>query len=549
MIAIGFKFLAGRYHATPWERHVNEGAVEWPPAPWRILRALVAAWKRTLPELSQQQVEPIVRALAVPPEFWLPPATTGHTRHYMPWFKKGPGDRTLVFDTFVVVGRDTPVVAVWPDVVLDDPQLKTLNKLLSQLNTLGRGESWCQAELLPQPPSEGYRCSRPLDGAERPQPGYEIVRLLCPDLASAFADDQVPRAKPASGGRGGRKAKAQAPGPALYDPAWNLCIETLELHNKRWSRPPGARWVEYERPRDCFAVSHTPRPRPRSAVTSIQVARFVLDSAVLPLVTETLPVAEAARCALMGAYRWLAAREGASGWSETFSGKDAQGRPLSGHAHAYYLPTDEDGDGRLDHLTVYAAARFTPTELQALHHLREIRTKRRGEDRHPLRVLLVATCSREDMDCGPLRPARRWISATPFLAPRFPKARGARRDPPELLRSGVAFLKATLREELQRLAERHAEIDQATLDHTEIDPCVDLHGVFRIKRRAAGHRDPRMAHGLRPIEFQRFRKKPGDDGGRRLSGAFRLIFPKAVRGPICLGHSSHFGLGLFLPDN
>jgi CRISPR-associated protein Csb2 len=42
--------------------------------------------------------------------------------------------------------------------------------------------------------------------------------------------------------------------------------------------------------------------------------------------------------------------------------------------------------------------------------------------------------------------------------------------------------------------------------------------------------------------------KPGDDGGRRPSGAFRIAFAAAVRGPICLGHSSHFGMGLFLPD-
>ena len=33
---------ARRYHATPWDAHVNEGRVEWPPSPWRLLRALVA---------------------------------------------------------------------------------------------------------------------------------------------------------------------------------------------------------------------------------------------------------------------------------------------------------------------------------------------------------------------------------------------------------------------------------------------------------------------------------------------------------------------------
>jgi len=44
MLALSFTFPAGRYHATPWDRHVNEGAVAWPPEPWRILRGLIATW-------------------------------------------------------------------------------------------------------------------------------------------------------------------------------------------------------------------------------------------------------------------------------------------------------------------------------------------------------------------------------------------------------------------------------------------------------------------------------------------------------------------------
>ena len=44
MLALSFTFPAGRYHATPWDRHVNEGAVAWPPEPWRLLRGLIATW-------------------------------------------------------------------------------------------------------------------------------------------------------------------------------------------------------------------------------------------------------------------------------------------------------------------------------------------------------------------------------------------------------------------------------------------------------------------------------------------------------------------------
>ena len=30
-VVISIQFLTGRYHATPWDKQVNEGAVEWPP--------------------------------------------------------------------------------------------------------------------------------------------------------------------------------------------------------------------------------------------------------------------------------------------------------------------------------------------------------------------------------------------------------------------------------------------------------------------------------------------------------------------------------------
>src|SRR5437868_9930968 len=105
---IQLKFPSGRYHATPWGRHVNEGVHEWPPSPWRLLRALVAVWKRTCCELPEDQVRRVLEQIAHPPRFKLPMHRVAHTRHYMPWEKKGPESRTLVFDTFVSVGRDDP---------------------------------------------------------------------------------------------------------------------------------------------------------------------------------------------------------------------------------------------------------------------------------------------------------------------------------------------------------------------------------------------------------------------------------------------------------
>src|SRR5438105_15657032 len=145
-VTIKLNFPAGQYHATPWGRHVNEGVPEWPPSPWRFLRALIAVWRRTCPHFAETQVRRVLEPLTKPPRFRLPIHRVAHTRHYMPWEKKGPADRTLVFDTFVAVGRREPVIIGWEGASLADSDRGLLRRLVGNLTTLGRAEGWVEAE-------------------------------------------------------------------------------------------------------------------------------------------------------------------------------------------------------------------------------------------------------------------------------------------------------------------------------------------------------------------------------------------------------------------
>lgn len=527
MIAISLRFLAGRYHATPWGRHVNEGAVEWPPSPWRILRSVVAVWKRTLPDLPKEQIEPIAWALSEAPEFVLPPAATGHTRHFMPLFM---GDRTLVFDAFVAVSRDSPLVVRWPNTSLNAEQRETLARILGNLNTLGRSESWCEAALADDiNRCDGLRC-HPILG-EVP-PDHEIVRLLCPDPASALADDRVVKVTKKATGRGKNKQTVEERS-TMYDPAWNLCMETLQLHREGWSDPPGSRWIRYLRPRDCFKIKpvrrqHLTRERPL-----INVVRYALDSTVLPLITETLPVAEAARRTLMSIHGRLTERDGVRGRSQVLSGKDEHGQPLSGHRHAYYLPSDEDGDGRLDHLTVYAAGGFRD-ERRSIDRLRGLRTGRDSESGHPLRLLLLGMGISGEYEPGPLKSSEVWVSATPYIATRYAKTRGPNRIDIASPQARAAFLRDDIHTQIILV---RPDLAGEESPGVAIEPIWDDNMVFKIASR------------LRPIQFKRFRSKADDDGGRRLAGSFRLTFRHPVSGPIALGWSSHFGMGLFVPQH
>ncbi len=150
MPTLKLRFPGGRYHATPWGHHVNEGLIEWPPSPWRLLRALIACgfssqrWTEIPPDAKG-----LINKLAgVLPSYRLPEASTAHSRHFMPVgvLAKGREQTTLVFDTWANVG-DGELLIHWP-CELSDEETTVLSQLANSLNYLGRSESWTEAELI-----------------------------------------------------------------------------------------------------------------------------------------------------------------------------------------------------------------------------------------------------------------------------------------------------------------------------------------------------------------------------------------------------------------
>jgi CRISPR-associated protein Csb2 len=515
-VSVALSFPAGRFHATPWGHHVNEGLTEWPPSPWRLLRALVAIWKRKLPHLPVETVEGILAELAKStPGFSLPPATLGHTRHYMPLDATDESKRTKVFDAFVSLAPDADVVFHWADVNLAEGRA-TLALLLSQLGYFGRAESWCAARLLPEFDENRINCAPGTTAAKQ-----ESVRILTADPATwkswSFTDKKIVRP----------------------DPPWNLLAETSDLHLERWSDPPGSKWVSYARHANCFAPRATPHIVSRGdSPTDFIVARYVLDVAEgrrpLPPVTETLPFAEAVRSALIGLHH-----RHTGVYSAAFTGKDKDGQPLATHNHAFYLPTDEDRDGRIDHVTVYAAGRFSRDDVSALDRLRSLSFGKEGEvcgesgrRRTTHRLLLVGLDKKKPTDVvsvfGPEN--RVWESATPYVAFRHVKRSGTKRDhqrfiPPEAM---PAFMQQVFGEDWDQRSD-------LSLPKPHIEFVSDP-----LKAQPAG-----LNWRYRSLQFRRARNRAGDDGYSRPFGVIRLIFLQAVAGPISLGYACHFGMGAF----
>ncbi len=516
-VTLRLTFPGGRYHATPWGRHVNEGVPEWPPSPWRLLRAMVAVWKRTCPDVPDDDVQRLLTQLVEPPLFKLPPHRVAHTRHYMPWEKKGPQDRTLVFDTFVSVGRHDPLFIGWPDAKLDAVGERCLRRLLSSMSVLGRAEAWVEANVVPTGESSSiiWNCVPANETHPNPQP------IFCPDPASCFGSDHYPTLDPAKLAKG--KVK---PAEYLFDcPHWHLCLDTETIHAERWPTVPGTRWINYGRPEENIAAAFQSRQAARSLPT---IARFVLDGPVLPRVTETLQLAESIRQTAMGCFRRWCERhpdEAASFRREdmpdrfaspVLSGKDAAGNRLTGPGHTHYWPMATEIDSRrIGGVTLFARDGFGQGEVAALAAMRKLKVGERDE----LRIQLIGLGRTYDLETALLGPSAVWQSLTPFLGHGGIGIRGRSR-----------YLRKGLRREWRRLAEQVPDFRG-----------VELRDIEELS-------DDEVTHaGLpQPREYRRCRSKHGGRETNRAACMFRVTFSHSISGPLSLGYANHFGMGRFV---
>ena len=503
MIAIALRFLAGRYHATPWGRHVNEGAVEYPPSPWRLLRSLVATFYRTRPaDVGEEGLKRVLVALAsAAPAFHLPPAIAAHTRHY-----DQDNGGLKFFDAFLAMNlvkddaASEAIVWIWSDLELSAVDRRALDVLLRAMNTFGRAESWCEAELLP---------------AWEQQPN-------CQPLAAEFDLNRL---------RGNEPVRVLAPQAVIWsgdDLLQTLKIETSTMRKKdKQLEPAGATWVTYARP---LTLLNNARPAPRvlpRRESSVTLVRFTLDSKVLPRVQDTLPFCELVRRILISKRSKISD----SDHSELIVGKTSDGTRLKGHRHAHIFATDENNDGKLDHLTIalpFHAAGFSAHDVAAITSLRRIRWGT-NEDEFRLNAILIGmgettqfirkATKKQGNELGKsnfLQSAKRWRSVTPFVLPRF-ATRGAGKG---------ARPRDTPIEQLRR--------EVASRGLPEI---VDY---MQLERREFAKRPP-----LRWFEFKT--RRLNGTTGYGMAG-FEIEFDEEVICvPLALGFGCHFGLGLFEP--
>jgi len=489
MLVIELGFLTGRFHTTPWGRNVNEAVTEWPPSPYRLIRALFDVWKRKRPDWSAERIEQLFEMLASsPPKFYLPHATESSTRSYLSENSEDISKRQLVFDGFVALDPKNKVILGWLDLNPTPEQKKDLDELLRLLNYFGRSESWIDARVGDSGSNIEWN-SYPAGDGERAR------TMQSRPVATPVSKDEY-EAKPFHLKPTTKKGKPQQVG-WLDALAWT----TEEMFKAKLSEPPAFRFVKYLRAANCFEVN--PVTKIHQHGNEVNAVMYSLESKVPPRILFTLDVAERVRMKLMGIHKRLIGDPVQV--SSKFSGKNPDGNSSKGHKHTFILPLDKNGDGNIDHLLIWCRDPFDETELASLDRL----------------TSLWQADGKPDIHCIPVqwgifgeidgtKPSKKFRSETPFVPPRH-------------YRKGRGDFGEWLANEVRREARNH-----------DMPEPVAVRPLARLKR-----------HGrdLFWLEFRRNRK--GDEAG--LGYGFELEFAEPVAGPFTLGYGAHFGLGLFAP--
>lgn len=530
MLCFELEFPAGRYHATPWGTHVNEGRVEWPPSPWRFARALLAmGYTRLGWQEMPAEAEALFRKMAEAlPRFRLPEAALGHSRHYMPI---AGAKTTKVLDTFAYLGGNC--IRIGYEGHFTDGERALAEELSEHLAYLGRAESWVVGRVLAPNIETSFNCVPLRPGAEMGP--AERVDLLAPELPEAFAawrqrsleaalqdfhqqkiEDALKKGKkpPASLSKSDQ-AKVASVFPASWADA--LGWDTATLQKYGWDMPPGARWVAYASPPHAVSVAVQVPELPRG--------NELVDTALLALSSDTQrtglvpPLRDVMRRMdmLHRTLVSLADPDKTGRNTPVLTGK-LNGVRLAGHRHAQFSPLQLSCRAdRFDHVLVYAPMGLDAIAREALGAVRKTYAKGMPD----LFVSLAGLGQRGDFAelVQEVREASVWRSLTPFVPPRHLKPRGAN------------SLRGQIEKELQ---ER------------------DLSGLFEIKIELANgelvaleelEESMQLTSRFRSTHLERGDHKPP----KRLMYGLELHFKQPVQGPIALGYGCHFGLGVFVP--
>lgn len=583
------EFPLGRFHATPWRVNpYDDPHGEWPPSPWRLVRAVTARWyqwaREASPEPDVSQLERLQAALCRSTyAFHLPPSARKGSplRQYHPtefamdppnWrdvgvFVRAPkvpkkgrkgqqGEKELSEDEKKIEkqvkelkikklsldiaddGRWTIEVKALKQAARDDANISRLEEILGEPQ-----EGW---QRIADAGRRSYGTSLVQDNYWCVPPGEPVWWFLegddWTDDLRALLDQCLERMT--YFGRAESLTRVRVAGPTNGIPRPNctltdkrgagaaLVLSPLDTATRedierttdnpeavKRAVPPGAQWLYAVRPErpaarerrrvpehrlDChlmqFAIGWNVSPEPRAIVRLTSRFRGAVLRELLRLKTGDASA------------NWTRASREVREAVADMTGKDASGDALRGHRHTEFLAWCEDDQPT--RLLVWRGARaFDADEQEAilLAAARDVSWAAAGADSDAWKVRLVPLDRAVPPPPGfGNQLSRVWESVTPYVPPRHH------------LRDGKEHEDESITEQIRREVQRREPTQDVEVELLGTPQWVAVH----IPRRGVNKR-----------------VLIGDHRGQMV----RLRFSIAVAGPIRLGHSSSFGLGLFRP--
>lgn len=389
MLTIKIKFINGQYHANPWGRNVNEGVAEFPPSPYRIVRTIIDAWFRKRSEWELDELESIIKALASEsPKFHISEYKEAFYKTYMSENTKDPADKQIIYDSFISINPDEPVLIMWNNVNLNSKELSDLNEILSTVNYLGRSNSWVEISL--ESNVEGMTWNVfPVDNNVIEESSHlEIIKIATPVRKEDY----------------------------IFSLPWIEALElsTSDLIEKKTGSPYALKFEDYYM--DNNKKNATSLTKTNNSYNDINTFVYSINTSVPPQITETIKISERLHTKLNGTYGKLFDKSS----SETFSGRSSEGKILTGHRHLFILPIDQKESGRTDHILLRSKESFTDKELKVLGLVDSIWQSDRKPD-----IKLVPIEWGNELSVSFLVKSNKFKSVTPFIPTRhYRKGRG-----------------------------------------------------------------------------------------------------------------------------
>jgi CRISPR-associated protein Csb2 len=511
MLTLRITFPWGRYYAHPWGQNpARITEAEWPPSPWRLLRAIAAAWFQANPgcEPSDELIQTLETLGRELPTFALPKVSFSRTIHYQPNYATGAGTdsdkkkfknvaqykKVRHENHFAGVGGD--VLVRWRLAEIDEATRKTVRDLLDDLagriTYLGRAESVCEVQVEDDPIDEVAVVEVSMkDGNPCRQIDPTCRDVFCPNPADFQASDLWKR-----------RSNDTADGMARKHLVQDLLDAPQPL-------PDGSAWYSFRMPAgwpEKWLVRHS-KPSRRLRKRDQVIAHFLefsLQCRIPIPVKHTVSIAEMFRAAAIR-------KHGEPSFA--LSGHDRPDDIERHHLHAFYLPQPDPTGQHLHKLHVTSVYGFTQQEVNALMSVGALRW---AGGRFPARPVML----RVQRELPTPQEARIWQSITPFVPPRF-----------------------WYRKKLAEGRVREADSPENQLRNNLIENGIEVTA-------ASFHRIP-VADSeweICKVHLPKSNRANNSEPDRRVGVFLRLEFAEGVVLPLpSFGHSNHFGMGQFIP--